>query len=133
MLLTDLLCNNVSRSGFASACEYCISSCSDVSNLWTPNPNTVPNSFGISSKTFARAHSRVRLKELSRVKFRRLSRLNTFQIIARSLPKFMIIPVELMYFVMLSNAFRKRTCKNESKQKSYKSSDEIALIILRIN
>ena len=43
-----------------------------------------------------------------------------------SLPKFLIIPVELMYFVMLSNAFRKRTCKyDESKRKS---SDEIALI-----
>ena len=39
------------------------------------------------------------------------------------LPKFMIIPVELMYFVMLSNAFRKRTCKHESKRKSYESSE----------
>ena len=37
--------------------------------------------------------------------------------------RFMIIPVELMYFVMLSNAFRKRTCKHESKRKSYESSE----------
>ena len=40
----------VSRSSFASACKYCISSSSNVSNLWTPNSNTVPNSFGISNK-----------------------------------------------------------------------------------
>ena len=70
-----------------------------------------------SSKTFARAQSRVPLKELSRVNLRLLSRLNPFQRIARSLPKFLIIPVELMYFV--SNAFRKRTCKHERKRKSY--------------
>ena len=55
----------------------------------------------MSSKSFARAKSRVPLKELSRLKFRRLSRFNTFQRIAGSLPKFLIIPVELMYFVML--------------------------------
>ena len=42
-----------------------------------------------------------------RVKLRRLSRLNPFQRIARILPKFLIIPVELMYFVILNNAFRK--------------------------
>ena len=41
----NLLCEFVSRS-----CEYCISSSSNVSNLWTPNSNTVPNSFGISNK-----------------------------------------------------------------------------------
>ena len=40
--------NIVCRSGFANACEYCIFSCSNVSNLSTPNSNTVPNSFGIS-------------------------------------------------------------------------------------
>ena len=28
-----------------------------------------------------------------------------------------------MYFVMLSNAFRERTCKHESKRKSYESSE----------
>ena len=39
-----------------------------------------------------------------------------------------IIPVELIYFMMLSNAFRKRTCKHESKRKSYKSSDDIVII-----
>ena len=39
--------------------------------------------------------------------------------IARSLPKFLIIPVEIMYFVMLSNAFRKRTYKHESERKSF--------------
>ena len=66
-------------------------------------------------------------EELSRVKLRRLSRLNTFQRIAQSLPKFLIIPVELMCFVILSNAFRKRTCKHESKRKS---SDEIAIILI---
>ena len=71
------------------------------------------------------------MKELSRLKLRRLSRLNAFQRIARTLPKFIIINVELMYFVMLSNAFRKRTCKNEIKRKSYKSSNKIA--ISRIN
>ena len=49
-----------------------------------------------SLKTFTRAQTRVPLKELLRVKLRRLSRLNTFQRIARSRPKFMI-PIELMY------------------------------------
>ena len=39
-----------------------------------------------------------------------------------SLPKFMIITVELIYFMMLSNAFRERTCKHESKRKSHESS-----------
>ena len=68
------------------------------------------------------------LKELSRLKLRRLSRLNTFQKIARSLPTFLIIPVEIMYFMMLSNAFRKRICKHENKRKSYKSCNEIATI-----
>ena len=82
----------------------------------------------MSSKTFPRAQSRVPLKELSRLKLRRLTRLNTIQKIARSHPKLLIIPVELMYFVMLSNAFCKRICKHESKRKSYKSSDEIAII-----
>ena len=52
---------------------------------------------------------------------------NTFQRIARSLPKFLIILVELMYFVMLSKVFRKRTCKHESKGKS---SDDIAIILI---
>ena len=52
---------------------------------------------------------------------------NTFQRIARSLPKFLIILVELIYFVMLSNAFRKGTCEHESKEKS---SDEIAIILI---
>ena len=81
----------------------------------------------MSSKTFARTQSRVPLKELSRLKLRRLSGSNTFQNIkiARSLPKFLILPIELMFFVMLSNAFRKCTCKHESKRKSYKSSGEI--------
>ena len=41
-----LLCEIVSRFGFASACEYCISSSSNVPNL----SNTVPNSLGISNK-----------------------------------------------------------------------------------
>ena len=50
----------------------------------------------------------------------------------RSLPKFLIIPVQLMYFVTLSNTFHKCTCKYESKGKSYKSSDEIAIIIIII-
>ena len=40
------LCEIVSRYGFASACEHCTSSSSNLSNL----PNTVPNSFGISNK-----------------------------------------------------------------------------------
>ena len=35
----------------------------------------------------------------------------------------MIIPVEFMYFVMLSNAFRERTCEHESKRKSYERSE----------
>ena len=35
----NLLCEIVSRSGFASACEYSVSSSSNVSNL----SNTVPN------------------------------------------------------------------------------------------
>ena len=39
------------------------------------------------------------------------------------LPEFIIIPVELMYFVMLCNAFRERTCKHESERKSYESSE----------
>ena len=55
-----------------------------------------------------------------------MAMLNPFQRIARSLPKF-LIPVELMCFVILSNAFRKRTCKQESKRKS---SDEIAIILI---
>ena len=42
----NLLCEIVSRFGFASACEYCISSSSNVPNI----PNTVPNSLGISNK-----------------------------------------------------------------------------------
>ena len=58
-------------------------------------------------------------------------RRNVFlQRIARSLPKFLIIPVELLYFVMLSNAFRKRTCRQESKRKS---TDEIATTLSGIN
>ena len=55
------------------------------------------------------------MEELSRVELRRLSRLNTFQRIARSLPNLIIIAVDLMYFVMLSNVFRKCTCKQRSK------------------
>ena len=39
-----LLCEIVSRFGFASACKYCISSSSNVPNL----SNTVPNSLGVS-------------------------------------------------------------------------------------
>ena len=46
----NVLCEIVSRSGFASACEYCIYSSSKVSKRWTPNSNTVPNSFGIGNK-----------------------------------------------------------------------------------
>ena len=38
----NVFCEIVSRSGFAIACEYCISSSSNVSNLWTSNSNTVP-------------------------------------------------------------------------------------------
>ena len=58
-------------------------------------------------------------------------RRNAFlQRIGRSLPKFLIIPVELLYFVMLSNAFRKRTCRQESKRKS---TDEIAITLSGIN
>ena len=30
--------------------------------------------------------------------------------------KFLIISIELMYFVMLSNTFRRGTCKHESKR-----------------
>ena len=41
-----LLCEIVSRFGFANACEYCIFSSSNVPNL----SNTVPNSLGISNK-----------------------------------------------------------------------------------
>ena len=69
----------------------------------------------MSSKTFARAHLRVPLKELSRLKLRRLTRLNTIQKIARSHPKFLIIPVDLMYFVMLSNASFKRITREQKK------------------
>ena len=79
-------------------------------------------------KTFVGAQSRVPLKELLHVKLRQLNRLNTFHKITGSLPKFLITSVELMYFVMLSNAFRKCTCKHKSKRKSYKSSDEITII-----
>ena len=46
---------------------------------------------------------------------------------AQSLPKFLIIPDELMHFVILTNAFHKGTCKHESKTKS---SDEIAIILV---
>ena len=46
-----LLCEIVSRFGFASACEYCISSSSNVPNL----SNTVPNSLGISNKVCCQA------------------------------------------------------------------------------
>ena len=42
------------------------------------------------------------------------SRLNTFERIARSLPKFLIIRFEIMYFVMLSNPFCKCIYKHES-------------------
>ena len=48
---------------------------------------------------------------------------NTLQRISRSLPKFMIILVELMYFVMLCKAFHERTCKHYSERKSYESSE----------
>ena len=47
--------------------------------------------------------------------------------IARSLTKFLIISVELMYFLILSNPFRKRSCKHESKRKS---SDEIPIMLI---
>ena len=50
MRKAPLLCEFVYRSGFASAYEYCVSSSSNVSNLWTTSSNTVPNSFGISNK-----------------------------------------------------------------------------------
>ena len=52
------------------------------------------------------------LKELSRVKLRRLSRLNTFQRIFR--------------LHVLRDA--RNACKHESKRKFYKGSDEIAII-----
>ena len=45
----NLLSEFVSRSGFTSACEYCISSYSNVSYLRTPNSNTVPNSVCLCS------------------------------------------------------------------------------------
>ena len=48
---------------------------------------------------------------------------NTLQRISRSLPKFMIILAELMYFVMLCKAFHELTCKHYSKRKSYESSE----------
>ena len=35
----------------------------------------------------------------------------------------MIIPIELMYFMMLCNAFHECTCKHESKRKPYESSE----------
>ena len=77
-----------------------------------------------SSKTFARVQSSgMPLKKLSRGKFRRLTREHISKNIPKSSAKFLIIPVELMYFVMLSNAFRERTCKHESKRKSYESSE----------
>ena len=56
---------------------------------------------------------------VSRVKLRRLTR----QRISKNVPKSSKIPVELMYFVMLSNAFRQRPCKHESKRKSYESGE----------
>ena len=71
-----------------------------------------------SWKTFARAEgqsSGVPLKELSRVKLRRLTRKH-IQRIPRSLSKLLIIPVQLVYFGMLSNAFRECICKHESKK-----------------
>ena len=64
------------------------------------------------SKTFVKV-----LKELSHV-FKQSGKLRR---LTREL-KFMIIPVELMYFVMLCNAFRERTWKHESKRKSNESS-----------
>ena len=68
-----------------------------------------------SSKTFARAQSSgVPSKELSGVKLRGLTR----EHISKNIPKFMIISVALMNFVMISNAFRERTCKHKSKRKS---------------
>ena len=74
------------------------------------------------SKMLARA-----LKELSCVfkQSRKLMGLKREHIsnISRSLPKFMVIPVKLIYFVMLCNPFRERTCKHERKRKSYESSE----------
>ena len=49
--------------------------------------------------------------------------MNIFQRISQRLPKFIIIPVALMYFAMLSNAFLERTCKHESERKSYESKE----------
>ena len=40
----------------------------------------------------------------------------------------MIVPVDLMYFVMLRNTFRERTCKHESKRKSYEVAREDSII-----
>ena len=54
---------------------------------------------------------------------RKLRRLSREHISKNSLLKFLIIPVEFMYFVMLCNAFCECTCKHESKRKSYESSE----------
>ena len=73
--------------------------------------------------TFARAQSSgVPLKELSRVKLRRLTR----EHISKNIPKSSKIPDYTRRAHVLrdvSNAFRERTCKHESKRKSYESSE----------
>ena len=86
------------------------------------NDNAVRSNYARESIILPRRTSDVPLKELSRVKLRRLTQEHIFKEYP-GLPKFIIIPVELMHFVMLRNSFREHTCEDESKRKSHGSSE----------
>ena len=77
----------------------------------------------LASKTFARAQSSgVPFKELSRVKLRRLTREHISKNISKS-SKIHNYTRRAHILRDVSNTFRERTCKYESKRKSYESSE----------